>query len=166
MATLFALVYPDQDSADRALETAHGLKEGGFIKIREQAVVTKDEHGKVHHHAEKSPVKSGALAGVLIGGLTGLIFAIPIFGLAIGGALGAYFGKRARSGAEGDFSAFQQSVGEELKPGGSAALLLVDSDARERVIHELSRHGGKLFSHDLSDEQMAEIQREIDKANA
>lgn len=163
MATLFALVFPGHDSADKAMETALGLEAAGFLTLREQAVVTKDEHGKVEHRGEDHPLRRGALAGVVIGGLTGLIFAIPVLGLAAGGALGAYFGKRAESGAKGDFREFQASVANELQPGGSAVLLLIDTDARERVIHDLSMHRGKLFSHDLSDAEIAEIQAEIDK---
>lgn len=163
MATLFALVFPDQDSADRALETAHGLQDAGFLKVMEQAVVTKDARGKVEYREEKRPVRHGAIAGILIGGLTGLIFAIPVVGLVAGGALGAYFGRRAESGARGDFNAFQRDVANELQPGGSAVLLLASTDARERVINELAKHRGKLFSHDLSDEEIAEIQAEIEK---
>ena len=157
MATLFALVFPDQDSADRALETAHGLQDAGFLKVMEQAVVTKDARGKVEYREEKRPVRHGAIAGILIGGLTGLIFAIPVVGL------GAYFGRRAESGARGDFNAFQRDVANELQPGGSAVLLLASTDARERVINELANHRGQLFSHDLSDEEIAEIQAEIEK---
>jgi uncharacterized membrane protein len=71
-----------------------------------------------------------------------------------------------KSGASNDFDKFRTDVSNELQPNGSALLLLAGSDAQDRVVHELSKQGGKLFSTDLSDEQIADLQKDLDKATA
>jgi uncharacterized membrane protein len=166
MATLFALVYPDQSTAEQTLETAKGLQDAGFMKILEQVVLVKDEKGKVDFDEKSRPVRSGVVGGLVLGGLTGLIFTIPVVGLAAGALLGGWIGKMRKSGAAGDFETFQKSVSENLQPNGSAVLLLASTEGPDRVVHELSKHGGKLYSTDLSDDQIASIQKEIDKASA
>ena len=41
MATLFALLYPDQQSRKAALESVHGLEDAGYLHVLESAQVTK-----------------------------------------------------------------------------------------------------------------------------
>jgi uncharacterized membrane protein len=53
-----------------------------------------------------------------------------------------------------------------LQPGGGAILLLIQTDAPERVVNDLGHFGGKLISYDLSEKQLAELQKEIDKLSA
>jgi uncharacterized membrane protein len=54
----------------------------------------------------------------------------------------------------------------DLQPGGAALVVLGEADNRERLVHDLGRHGGTLVSTDVSSEQIAEIQHEIDKVAA
>jgi uncharacterized membrane protein len=166
MATLFGVVYPDEATAEEAAATARGLQEAGFLKILDSAVVTKDAEGKVEHKGERHTVRSGAIGGVLLGGLTGLIFMIPVIGIAAGAAVGAYIGKLRKSGASNDFHEFQKQVSDDLKPGTAALLILGQTDGPDRIIHDLGRHGGTVRSTDLSEKQLAELQKEIDKVSA
>jgi uncharacterized membrane protein len=166
MATLFALVYPDVATAEDAATTARGLVEAGFLDILDSSLVTKDADGKVEHQGERPIVRKGVVIGGVVGGLTGLIFAIPVVGIAAGVAVGTYVGKSLKPGVGDDFETFRKQVGEDLKPGGAALLLLGESTARERLIQDLGRHGGTLRSTDLSDQQIEQIQYEIDKATA
>jgi uncharacterized membrane protein len=166
MATLFALVYPDQATAEETLTIAKGLESAGYMRILEQAVITKNEDGKIERKDQSNPVRGGVIGGLVLGGLTGLIFTIPVVGLAAGALLGGWVGKMRKSGASSDFDKFRNDVSNELQPNGSALLLLAASDAQDRVVHELSKQGGKLFSTDLSDQQIADLQMELDKATA
>ena len=167
MATLFALIYPDTETAEAAAETAKGLDQAGFLRILDSAVVIKNANGKVEHKGQRNPVRSGGVAGGVVGALTGLMFTVPVLGLAAGAALGAYAGGLFKSGGTGDFNAFKEQVDSDLAPGGSALLVLGDTTGgRERVVQDLGRHGGTLRSTDISDEQVALIQKEIDKASA
>ena len=166
MATLIALVYSNPATAEEAVQVTHGLEQAGWLSVLDSALVTKDEHGKVKHHGEGHPVRAGTLTGAVLGGLTSVIFAVPVLGLAAGGAVGAYLGKQASHGVAGDFEAFRNQVGGDLQPGGAALLLLAETYAPERVIHDLGHLGGTLRSTDLSAERIAEIQAEIDKVSA
>lgn len=163
MATLFAVVYPSKELAENAFDKAKALENSGYMTIMEQALITKDDQGAITVGDEKHPVLKGAGIGALVGALTGAIFLIPVAGLALGAAAGGILGRYGKSGAEEDFQKFQQTVSDELQPGGGAILLLIRTDAPDRLVDELGRFGGKLLSYDLTDAQLAELQKEIDK---
>ena len=166
MATLFAIVYPSKDQATSAFDQAKALENAGYMKIMEQALISKDDSGEIKIGDEKHPVLKGAGIGAVVGVLTGAIFLIPVAGLALGAAVGGLLGRHGKSGAEDDFHKFQQTVTAELQPGGGAILLLIQTDAPDRVVNDLGRFGGKLISYDLSEKQLAELQKEIDKLSA
>lgn len=166
MATLFAVVYPTKDEATNAFDRARALEDAGYMQIMEQALISKDDAGAVQIGDEKHPVAKGAGIGALIGVITGAVFLIPVAGLALGAAVGGLLGRYGKSGAEEDFKKFQETVSSELQPGGGAILLLVRTDAPDRVVNDLGRFGGTLISYDLTDAQLAELQKEIDKLSA
>jgi uncharacterized membrane protein len=166
MATLFAIVYPTKDQAINAFDQAKALENAGYMKIMEQALVSKDNSGEIKIGDEKHPVLKGTSIGAVAGVLVGALFLIPVAGLAIGAAVGGLLGRHGKSGAEEDFHQFQQTVTSELQPGGGAILLLVQTDAPDRVVNDLGHFGGKLMSYDLSEKQLAELQKEIDKLSA
>jgi uncharacterized membrane protein len=162
MAGLYAIVYPDQQTAEQALETAKGLETAGYLTILEQALVRKNDKGEVSIDEEKHPVRRGAVAGGVIGAFVGVIFLAPVAGAAAGAGLGAILGKD-RSGASGDFKSFTDTVSRELPNGGAAVVILGETDARERVIQNLGHYGGKVFSYDISSQELAAVQKEVDK---
>jgi uncharacterized membrane protein len=166
MATLFAVVYPDVATAEEAAATARGLEEAGFLKILDSSLLTKNEEGEIEHQGERHTVRSGAIGGAVIGGIAGAIFLVPVLGIAAGTAIGGYIGKLRKSGAGDDFHKFSEQVSNDLQPGTAALLILGQSDAPDRIIHDLGRHGGTVRSTDLSDKQLAEIQHEIDRVSA
>lgn len=163
MATLFAIIYPSKDQATNAFDQAKALENAGYMKIMEQALISKDNSGEIKIGDENHPVLKGAGIGAAIGVITGAIFLIPVAGLALGAVAGSLFGRWGKSGAEDDFKGFQQNVAQELQPGGGAILLLIQTDSPDRVVNDLGHFGGKLMSYDLSDDQLAELQKEIDK---
>jgi uncharacterized membrane protein len=165
MATLFAVVYPDEATAEEAAATARGLEEAGFLKILDSSLITKNEEGKVEVKGARHTVRGGAIGGAVLGGLTGAIFLVPVLGIAAGTAIGAYIGKLRKSGASDDFHSFRDQVSSDLQPGGAALLILGQSDSPDRIVHDLGRHGGTVRSTDLSDKQLAELQKEIDKVS-
>jgi uncharacterized membrane protein len=162
MATLYALVYPDPATAELAAETVKGLAEAGYLDVLDSSLVSKNSEGKIEHHGERHPVRAGVISGALIGGFTGLLFAVPVLGVAAGTALGGYIGKLRKSGAGDDFHAFRDQVSQDLQPGGAALLVLGQTDAPDRVLHDLGRHGGTVRSTDVSEQQLKELQKEID----
>jgi uncharacterized membrane protein len=55
--------------------------------------------------------------GKVLGLLFGLLFFIPVFGMAVAAGLGALMGKLTRTGID---RAFRHQVGDLVKPGTSA----------------------------------------------
>lgn len=163
MATIIALVYPSEEIADAALQTAQGLHDAGYLKLLETTIVTKNADGKVEHKGGDHSVRTGLISGGVLGVVTGLIFTIPVAGLAAGALVGGWLGKKARSGGTNDFEEFRSKVDAELLPGGAALIVFGEALARDRVIQDMSRHGGKLFTTDFTDDEVNEIQRQIDK---
>ena len=162
MATLYAIVYPDAATAEQAEQTMRGLSEAGYLDILDSSLVTKNSDGKIEHHGERHSVRRGAVGGALIGGFTGLIFAVPILGIAAGTAFGSYVGKLLKSGASNDFNTFREQVSNDLQPGGAALLILGQTDAPDRILQDLGRHGGTVRSTDISDKQLKDLQAQVD----
>jgi len=166
MAILFALIYPDKPTAEEAALTARGLQQGGFMSILDSSLVTKNADGKIEHQGERHTVRTGVATGAVVGGLTGLLFLVPVAGVAAGAALGGLLGRWAKSGDGGNFEQFRDKVTDSLQPDGAALVLLVETDARDRVVHEMGVHGGTLVSTDVSEGVLAEVQHELDKVAA
>ncbi len=165
MALLFAVIYDDEATADAAFEMAEGLEDAGVVSILDQALITKNEKGKIEVDNEKHPVRRGAVVGGVIGGITGAIFLLPVVGAAAGAAIGGMIGKSDKSGAEDDFKSFVESVEQRMKPGDAAMVMLAQTDARERVVHDIGQFGGTFYSYDISDEEVAHVQSEIDRVS-
>ena len=163
MAALYAIVYTDHQTAEQALETAKGLETAGYLKILEQGLVRKSEEGDVSVDDEKHPVRHGTVVGGVLGGIAGLMFLAPLAGVAVGAGLGAMVGKGDSSGGSGDFKSFRDTVSSDLPNGGAAVVILGETDARDRVVQSLGQYGGTVHSLDISPQDLATLQKQVDK---
>jgi uncharacterized membrane protein len=163
MALLLALVYDNQQTAEEALATAKALESYGYLTIQDQTLVRKSDSGKVEMDEKKHPVGRGAIVGGVVGAIFGTAILMPVAGAAAGAAVGAVIGHGNKGGAE-DFKRFSDEVSRDLPAGGAAIVLLGSTEGRERVIHDLGQHGGRLHTLDLHDDEVAAIQKEIDRA--
>ncbi len=164
MAGLYAIAYPDAATANQAFDAAKGLEEAGYLTILEQALVTKENDGDVKIEGQKHPVRNAAIAGGVIGAIAGSMFLAPVVGAAVGASIGGVLGKGDASGANEEFKSFADSVSSELPNGGSALVILGQTNARERIIQTLGQFGGTVRSYDISDEQLELLQKQIDRA--
>src|SRR3954451_17171810 len=89
MSTLVAIAYPDQATADEVLGTLGRLQTERSIQLEDAVVVTREPDGKVKLHQTNKLAAAGAAGGALWGGLIGLIFFVPLLGVAGGAAGGA-----------------------------------------------------------------------------
>jgi|SRR6478735_135058 len=163
MAVLLALVYSDEATAEKAAQTAKNLQDQDYLNVLDSAVILKNADGKVEQSDKHHPVRRGAVLGAAAGGLFGLFFAVPALGAAAGAALGGWAGTRDSSGGKGDFATFAANVGNELEPGGAAFVLLGEAPAYDRAVAEFGQLGGKLISSDVSEEEVARAQAQLDK---
>lgn len=163
MAMMLALVYNDQDTGKRAYSTVESLESAGYVTILDSALLLKDKYGSIDVDKGKHPVRRGATAGAVIGGMLGLVFLAPVVGAAAGAAVGGAVSSGTDSGHR-EFKHFADSVKLEIPAGGSALVLLGHTDARDRVVHDLGSYGGRLMSFDVSEAELAAVQKEVDVA--
>jgi uncharacterized membrane protein len=105
----------------------------------------------------------GAASGALWGGLIGLIFLMPLFGMAIGAATGAAAGAASDYGVDDQFV---KDLGEKLPSGGAAVIILVVEATRDKVVPEIAKYGGHVIQSSLSDEQQEALQQALDARGA
>jgi uncharacterized membrane protein len=150
MSTLVAIAYPDADTAERVRgELVQATKEH-LLQLEDAVVVVHQPDGKIKLHQAMSTTGAGAAGGALWGGLIGLIFLAPLFGMAIGAASGALAGKVSDVGVNDDF---MKQLGDKLPPGAAALIMLGRAEAPERVLERVKPYGGEVIQTSLDTEQ-------------
>ena len=163
MATLVAIGYPDQGTAEQARETVAGLEQDLIIQAEQVAAISRDLEGKYHVHTTHGGASAGggALWGGFWGMLFGLLFFIPFAGLAIGAGMGALFGHFGEKGID---KAFQQQVRDYLKPGTSALFMVIDQVTPDKAVAALSQYGGTVIRTSLSDEDTKRLEEALNQS--
>jgi len=153
MATLVAIGYPDEATAERARETVQRLESELIIQADQVAAVSRDAEGKYHVHTTHGGASAGAGAmwGGFWGMLFGLLFFMPFLGAAFGAAVGALGGHFADYGVGKEFI---EQVRNKVKEGTSALFLLLGQVTTDRVV-EAFKAGPKfeIIASNLSHEQ-------------
>jgi uncharacterized membrane protein len=157
MATLVAIGYSDQGTAEQAMQTVQELESELIIQADQVAAIARDVEGKYHVHTTHGGASAGAGAvwGGFWGMLFGLLFFIPFAGLALGAGMGALFGHFGEKGID---KAFQQQVRDYLKPGTSALFMVIEQATPDKAIAALQQYGGTVIRTSLSDEDTKRLQ--------
>lgn len=160
MATLVAIGYPDQVTAEQARQTVSDLERELVIQAEQVASISRDLEGKYHVHTSHggSSAGLGAWWGGFWGLLFGLLFFIPFAGLAIGAGMGALFGHLGEKGID---KAFQQQVRDYLKPGTSALFMVIEQVTPDKAIAALEQYGGTVIKTSLSEEDTKRLQEAL-----
>jgi uncharacterized membrane protein len=149
MSTLVAIAYPDADTAERVRgELVEATKEH-LLQLEDAVVVEHRPDGKIKLHQAMSTSGAGAAGGALWGGLIGLLFLAPLFGMAIGAASGAVAGKLTDAGVNDDF---MKQLGAKVPAGSAALIALGRAGAPEKVLDRLKPYGGEVIQTSLDDE--------------
>jgi uncharacterized membrane protein len=162
MANLVVVLYDDQFRAKEVMKELKTLKENKQLEIDDAAYVTKDNEGRFKVHQEHSLTKSGAVAGGLGGIAAGLLFTIPIAGLAVGAAAGAIAGKKSDIGIDDKVI---KAINDDMRLNTSAIFLLVRDVNRDAVLPIFTKYGGKVVQATVSAEDEAKLQSMLDEAN-
>jgi uncharacterized membrane protein len=121
VSDLVAIAYDDLPTAQRVASNLGEAVKGHLIEVDDVVVVERRGDGKVKLH-QPSLTGIGAAGGALWGGLIGLLFFVPLLGMAVGAAAGAAGGALSDSGVDDDF---MKRLGSELEPGKAALIVLV-----------------------------------------
>jgi uncharacterized membrane protein len=100
---------------------------------------------------------------MLWGALFGLLFFVPVFGLAVGGLFGSLFGVLEKVGVDKEF---QQQVRDMLQPGTSALFVVVEKITPDKAIEALSKYGGRVLKSSLSSDAEQRLQEALAGAGA
>jgi uncharacterized membrane protein len=163
MATLVAIGYPDQGTAEQARQTVGQLESELIIQADQVAAISRDLEGKYHVHTTHGGASAGAGAwwGGFWGFLFGLLFFIPFAGLALGAGMGALFGHFGEKGID---KAFQEQVREYLKQGTSALFLVVEQATPDKAIAALQQYSGTVIKTSLSEDDTKRLQDALQPA--
>jgi uncharacterized membrane protein len=150
MSTLVAIAYPDADTAERVRTELIQLTKEHLLQLDDAVVVEHRPDGKIKLNQGMSLTGAGAAGGALWGGLIGLLFLAPLFGMAIGAASGAAMGKMSDVGVNDDF---MKELGAKTPAGGAALIMLGRSEAPQRVVERVQQYGGEVIQTSLDEEQ-------------
>ena len=159
MSDLVAIAYPDLATARQVASNLSEAQKGHLISLEDAVIVERQADGKVKLH-QPSLAGVGAAGGALWGGLIGLIFLVPLFGMAIGAASGAIAGKFSDTGVDDEF---MKRLGSELDEGKAALILLVREITAEKVLPEI-KIPGTVIQTSLSNDDEAALQAALDAA--
>jgi uncharacterized membrane protein len=152
--------YPQKDTADAALKAVLGLAKEKVVKLRDAAVITKTEAGKIKLHQTKDDSTS---KGLLKGGVIGVIFAIlfgPAGWIVAGSALGGAFATFDR----GIKNKLLKELGENMTPEESAMAVLVEEADWETALGRMAdlHLQGQVIVQEMVAEHLETIEKLVD----
>ena len=150
MSTLLAIAYPDAETAEKVRSELVQATKEKLVELQDAVVVEHREDGKIKLNQAVNTTAAGAAGGAMWGGLIGLLFLAPLFGMAVGAASGALGGKATDVGVNDDFL---KQLGERLEPGAAALIALGHSDAPDKLLERLRPYGGDVIQTSLDTEE-------------
>ena len=160
MATLVAIGYPEEATAEAARKTVQGLESDLIIQADQVAAISRDSEGKYHITTTHGGASAGggAVWGGFWGFLFGLIFFIPFAGLALGAGLGALFGHFGEKAIDKEF---QEQVRDQVQPGTSALFMIFEQATPDKAVDALKGYGGTVIKTSLSEEDTKKLQEAL-----
>ena len=154
MSNLVVLGLDDHEDAERVMDLAGDLAKQHLLELEDCAYAYKDDNGKVRIHQAISLTGAGAASGALWGTLIGMLFLMPIAGLAIGAGTGALAGKLADVGINDDTI---KQIGGQLEQGRAAVFLLARSATVDRVIDAIKPFNPTVIQTNLTKDREEEL---------
>lgn len=156
---LFIATYSDKDGAEEDYEAIRALHKEKVIGTYDAAVVTKDEHGKVHVKKHEKPTQHGAWGGLAVGAVLGLLFPPGlIVGAAAGGLIGGLIGHFWRGMSRKDVL----ELGEVIDDG-QAALVVVGESKMQAYVEKAIKKADKRIAREIEMDSKV-LERELKEA--
>lgn len=151
MATLSVLKFDTPGGAEEALDLMKSLQKQQLITLQDAAIVTWPEGAKKPKTKQLISLAGiGALNGAFWGMLFGLIFFVPLLGLAVGAAFGAFGASMADVGIDDDFI---KKTKDKVTEGTSALFLLTSDATTDKVVEQMKQLNFEIVSTSLSKEE-------------
>jgi uncharacterized membrane protein len=161
VSNLVAIAYPDLATAERVAANLDEARKGHLVELDDLVLIEHRDNGKIKLH-QPSMSATGALGGAAWGGLIGLLFLVPFFGMAIGAATGAAAGAMSDVGVD---DKFMKELGEQLQPGSVAVVALVRNANMSKLLADV-KIPGTIINSSLDEETEAALGEALAKAGA
>ncbi|QKJ66379.1 DUF1269 domain-containing protein [Deefgea piscis] len=161
MSSLVVVGYDNMYKAEEVRLALRKLQTEYLIDLEDAVVATKDAAGKVKLHQALNLTATGAVSGGFWGALIGMIFLMPIVGMAIGASTGALSGALTDLGIDDQF---MKDLAANMKPESSTLFVLVRSMTPDKVLEQLRGTGGTLIQTSLSHEDETKLQAALSAA--
>lgn len=163
MSNLIAVAYDDVATAAQVRDKLFELQKQNLIDLADAAIVERTQDGKIKLSQSTSTAGIGAAGGALWGGLIGLIFFMPLLGMAVGAATGAAAGAMTDVGVD---DKFMKQLAEGLKPGAAALFVLVSKSTPDKVLPQIAPFGGKVIHTSLSKEAEENLRNALEASRS
>ena len=161
MADLVVLGFEDVATAQKVFELGAQLQREELIDLEDAALAWRDETGKVRIQQAIPTTGAGAAGGALWGTLIGMLFLVPVAGLAVGAATGAMAGKLTDIGIDDELI---KRITAQLEPGRGAVFALVRRSTPDRVTEALKEYKPTVLHTNLSHDRQEELVRALQSA--
>lgn len=157
---IFIGTYADEASAQSDYDVVKALHGADAIGSFDAAVVTKDDEGKIHVNKDETAVRHGALGGVGVGAVVGILFPPAILGAAVvGGVVGGVGGHLWKGMSRKDVKELGDVIDE-----GEAALVVIGDVTVSHALEKAQLKALKQVRRDVNAD-LDEIEKEIKSAN-
>jgi uncharacterized membrane protein len=158
MTHLVVLGLDSPAKAEEVFDLAGDLARQELLQLQDAAYAYRDDKGKVRIHQAVSLTGAGAASGALWGTLIGMLFLMPVAGLAIGAGTGALAGKLADVGINDDTI---KQIGGQLEQGKAAVFLLAKSATVDKVIDAIKPYNPTVIQTNLTKDREEELVRAL-----
>jgi uncharacterized membrane protein len=156
--------YPDMSAAEIALDKVFAARENQGVEIRDAAVVSRAEDGKLHiHETEDVTGGRGAAVGGILGAVLGILAgpAGVVAGAAVGAAVGGVAAKAIDTGIP---HKRLEEIGNSLKPQGAALVVLTEAGFLDFIQTLIGGEGVEFMTESMSTQAAQELGHEHDVA--
>lgn len=161
LTDLIVLAFDNDRAAFEVRDKLILLQREHLVRLADAAVAVRRQDGHLQIKQVRDLAAEGAIGGAFWGFLAGILFWVPVLGMAVGTLTGALSGALAEHGISDDFI---EEVARAIEPGQSALFLLILDATTDRMVEEILPWKPRLIRTNLSREQEKKLRTAFSEA--
>ena len=158
MSDLVVIAFPSEAKAEEVRHKLLDLQKDYLIELGDAVIAIKQPNGRVKLNQIFHPAAAGAASGSFWGLLIGILFLMPVAGVALGAAGGALGGALTDVGIN---DKFMKEVAQTLQSGNAALFVLIRKMTADKVLAALDGEGGTVLRTSLDQTQEAALREAL-----
>lgn len=154
MTDMLVLGFDGVDTAANVKNKLLELNSQFLLRLDQIVEVVRRPDGQVKIKEEPKLTGTAALGGAFWGLLVGLIFFVPLAGMAVGAVSGAIFGHFTKYGISKEF---MKKIDAAIQPGQSGLFVLAEDVKIDRVVGTLAQYHPRVLRTSLTMAQEAQL---------